>query len=182
MNEKQKTHVSKLLSLVLRHSPDTIGIVLDDNGWAPVATLLTQLAAHKEPLSAEELEEIVTTNSKQRFAFNHTHTHIRANQGHSVDVELNLTAQHPLEHLYHGTVAEFIDAIKVEGLRKMNRQHVHLSRDIETANKVGERRGRPIMLTINSGDMHRRGTNFYLSENGVWLTDAVPAKFINFNS
>ena len=180
MKEQQKTHISKLLSLVLRHSPETIGISLDENGWVATEELLDKLAAHNEPVTIAELKEVVSTNSKQRFAFNTDHTRIRANQGHSVQVELGLVAAVPPEYLYHGTVDKFLDAIRAGGLQKMSRQHVHLSADTETATKVALRRGKPVILTVNSGDMHRAGRLFYLSENGVWLTDEVQVDFITF--
>lgn len=180
MNDKQKTHISKLLSLVLRHSPATIGIELDENGWVATDELLAKLTEHKEPLTIDELDEIVATNSKQRFAFNVDHTKIRANQGHSVNIDLQLAPQAPPEHLYHGTVAASLDGIRADGLKKVSRQHVHLSIDVETATKVGMRRGKPVILKIRSGDMNRAGLLFYVSENGVWLTDEVPADYITF--
>ena len=131
-------------------------------------------------LSKDELEEIVATNSKQRFAFNEGHTRIRASQGHSVSVDLDLPIKEPPQFLYHGTVSKFMDAIRMQGLQKMSRQHVHLSADIDTAKLVGSRRGQPIILRIDSAAMQTAGHKFYLSENGVWLTDEVPASFIDF--
>jgi putative RNA 2'-phosphotransferase len=128
----------------------------------------------------EELLEIVSTNDKQRFAFNEDATKIRASQGHSVEVELGLEAQAPPDMLYHGTVVRFLENIKATGLQKMQRRHVHLSKDKETALKVGNRRGEAIILSIYSGAMHRDGFTFFLSENGVWLTDNVPEKYILF--
>jgi putative RNA 2'-phosphotransferase len=171
---------SKFLSLVLRHKPDTIGIVLDRSGWVSVEELLAKSADYGVRLSRKELEEIVETNDKKRFAFSEDKTRIRANQGHSVEVELELEAAEPPEQLFHGTVERFLGSIRTEGLKKMNRHHVHLSKDKETAEKVGDRRGEAIILTISSGDMFKDGYTFYLSENGVWLTDAVPVKYINF--
>ena len=179
MNDKQIKTISKFLSLILRHTPQTIGLQLDENGWADVEELIRKSARHRQHFTKVELEEIVAQNDKQRFAFNEAHTKIRANQGHSVEVELNLTAQQPPEFLYHGTVAKFIDSIRKAGLQKMNRQHVHLSKDIDTAHKVGSRRGNPVILSIRSGHMHRDGLLFFLSENGVWLTDNVPANYID---
>ena len=180
MNEKQLKNTSKFLSMILRHSPQTIGLQLDENGWADVAELITKSAKHRQHFTKEELEEIVAQNDKQRFAFNDAHTKIRASQGHSIDVELNLAAQQPPEFLYHGTIAKFIDSIKKEGLQKMSRQHVHLSKDMDTAHRVGSRRGQPIILSIQSGNMYRNGHIFNLSDNGVWLTDHVPVKYIDF--
>ncbi len=180
MTEKDKNHVSKLLSLVLRHSPETIGITLDENGWVPVTELLLKLEAKDTLVTTDELEEIVATNNKQRFAYNDDHSLIRAHQGHSVSVNLNFEARQPPDVLYHGTVIAALEAIAAGGLQKMSRQHVHLSADIPTAEKVGMRRGKPVILTVNSGEMFRDGCLFYQSENGVWLTDNVPAHFINF--
>lgn len=175
MNHK---HISKFLSLVLRHKPQQIGLQLDAHGWADVDELITRCNAHHIALNFELLEEIVVTNDKQRFAFNADLTKIRANQGHSIAVDLALQLVQPPEKLYHGTVAEFIEAIKANGLQKMSRQHVHLSSDEATAVKVGSRRGKPVILTVDAGAMHEAGFLFYLSENGVWLTDHVPATFI----
>jgi putative RNA 2'-phosphotransferase len=180
MNDKQKKDISKFLSLILRHSPETIGLQLDENGWADVAELLSKSAQHRSPFTKEDLEAVVADNDKQRFAFNSNHTRIRANQGHSVDIQLDLAPQAPPEVLYHGTVQKFLSAIRQEGLRKMSRQHVHLSRDRETAEKVGSRRGIPVILSIRSGQMYRDGIAFYISENGVWLTDNVPVQYIDF--
>jgi putative RNA 2'-phosphotransferase len=180
MDDKQIKSISKFLSLILRHSPETIGLQLDENGWADVAELITKAAAHRQVFDKATLEMVVAGNDKQRFSFNEDHTRIRANQGHSINVELNLVAQEPPEVLYHGTVAKFLQNIKQEGLLKMSRQHVHLSKERATAEKVGSRRGVPVILTVRSGQMFHDGIAFYLSENGVWLTDKVPAKYIEF--
>lgn len=180
MNEKQQKTISKFLSLILRHSPETIGLRLDENGWTDVATLLQKLNEHGHAVTREELETVVADNDKQRFAFNEDHSRIRASQGHSVQVQLELAPQEPPELLYHGTVDKFMQSIQEQGLLKMSRQHVHLSRDKETAQKVGSRRGTPVILNIRSGEMHRDGILFYLSENGVWLTDNVPVQYIEF--
>lgn len=180
MTDNQKKHISKFLSLILRHQPEIIQLQLDDNGWADVDELISKSAKHGNAFSFEQLEEVVFTNDKQRFAFNEDASKIRANQGHSIHVELDLPVQEPPEFLYHGTVAKYLDAIRKEGLKKMNRQHLHLSRDKQTAEKVGSRRGIPVILNICSGQMHRDGHSFYLSANGVWLTDHVPAQYINF--
>jgi putative RNA 2'-phosphotransferase len=176
MNEKHKKTVSKFLSLILRHSPETIGLQLDQNGWADVDELMSKSSVH---FTSEELEEVVETNDKQRFAFNADHTKIRASQGHSIDIDLALQPQQPPEFLFHGTVAKFLEAIKKDGLQKMSRQHLHLSHDRQTAEKVGSRRGIPVILNISSGQMHRDGILFFLSDNGVWLTDHVPAQYID---
>ncbi|MDB5269287.1 MAG: 2-phosphotransferase, partial [Hymenobacter sp.] len=144
---------SKLLSLVLRHNPARIGIVLDEQGWTDVATLLTQLKAHKKPLSFEQLVYLVETNAKQRFRFNEDRSRIRASQGHSVEVELGYTPVTPPEVLYHGTAVQHQAAILRDGLQKMSRHHVHLSADVATARTVGSRHGRLIMFAVAAGSM-----------------------------
>lgn len=174
------TKISKFLSLVLRHSPQTISITLDENGWADVDVLIHQSNLHKMKFDFETLEEVVFTNDKQRFTFNDDYTKIRANQGHSVNVNLELEAVKPLQILYHGTVEKYLDNIKINGLQKMKRQHVHLSKDLETAIKVGNRRGKAIVLEIKALEMYNDGFEFYLSKNGVWLCNEVPAKYIKF--
>ena len=180
MNEKQLKSTSKFLSLILRHSPEKIGLQLDENGWADVAALLSKAAQHHHQISMELLKEVVATNDKKRVVFNEDGTKIRANQGHSISVELQLQAEVPPEMLYHGTVSKFIAQIKVQGLQKMSRQHVHLSRDKETATIVGSRRGSAIILSVDAASMQGNGFKFYLSQNGVWLTDHVPPQYINF--
>jgi putative RNA 2'-phosphotransferase len=182
MNENIAKTVSKFLSLVLRHSPEKIGLKLDENGWADVEELIVKCSQKGNKLDAQLLDYVVENNDKKRFTYNENKTKIRASQGHSISVELNLAETEPSEYLYHGTVAKFLDSIKKEGLQKMSRQHVHLSKDRETAIKVGGRRGVPQILTIRSGAMHRDGFKFYLSENNVWLTDEVPPKYIEFKS
>lgn len=168
---------SKFLSLVLRHKPEVIGIALDRAGWVPVKTLLSQLKHFGRDMTPDELKELVETNDKKRFSFSEDGKKIRANQGHSVEVQLQYAESEPPEVLYHGTVSKYLDAIYDNGLQKMNRHHVHLSQDIETATKVGSRRGKPIILVIDSEAMYKDGYKFYLSENGVWLTDHVPSKY-----
>ncbi|WP_269233762.1 RNA 2'-phosphotransferase [Flavobacterium flavigenum] len=182
MNEKTAKSVSKFLSLVLRHSPETIGLKLDENGWADVEELIIKCnnRGSQNQMTAEILDYVVENNDKKRFAFSEDKTKIRASQGHSISVELHLAEVQPSEFLYHGTVSKFLDNIKKEGLQKMSRQHVHLSQEKETATKVGSRRGIPLILTIRSGEMHKDGFKFYLSENNVWLTDEVPVKYIEF--
>jgi putative RNA 2'-phosphotransferase len=170
--------ISKLLSLVLRHKPEVLGIQLDQNGWVEVDFLLEKLKGKSPEMNFERLEQIVITNEKQRFAFNEDLTKIRANQGHSVQVDVQLKPQLPPEFLYHGTVDKFLDGIRVEGLKKGSRLHVHLSKDLETAARVGSRRGKPVILVVRSREMATAGHSFYLSENGVWLCDAVPFEFI----
>ncbi|WP_448697847.1 RNA 2'-phosphotransferase [Mucilaginibacter sp. AW1-3] len=178
MKEKDITSISKFLSLILRHQPQLIGIELDGQGWVNVDELLKQANAHGHILDMELLDHVVETNSKKRFAFDETRQKIRASQGHSVDVELGYQAQMPPEVLYHGTGERSIASIQQSGLEKRNRQHVHLSRDIETAKQVGSRHGKPAVFKVLAGEMHKNGYVFYLSENKVWLTDTVPARFL----
>lgn len=175
---KDNTRISKFLSLVLRHQPETIGIVLDDQGWTDVDILIDKSRAKGINLDREVLKHIVATNVKKRFAFNETFDKIRASQGHSVEVELGYTPQEPPRILYHGTGAQSVDSILQSGLQKRARHHVHLSPDVETALKVGQRHGRPFMFEVLAGQMYEEGHLFYRSENGVWLTDRVPAKYL----
>ena len=179
MNEQQKKKLSKFLSYVLRHHPELIDLNLDENGWANVDELITKSKNDSQGFTFEELDEIVQTNDKKRFIFNEDKTRIRANQGHSIDINLALIPQQPPEFLYHGTAQSNIDSIFEKGIEKRNRQHVHLSQDIETATKVGMRHGKPIILTINTEKMFDDGIEFYLSENNVWLTDFVDIKYIS---
>lgn len=169
---------SKFLSLLLRHEPERIGIELDAAGWTDVDKLLDALHAHGVELTRAELDDIVASSDKQRFALSADGTKIRANQGHSVQVELGLPTLAPPDVLYHGTVDAALSGIRAQGLVKGQRHHVHLSADIETAKKVGGRRGKPVVLAIKAGEMHRAGHAFYRSENGVWLVDHVPVQFI----
>lgn len=178
LSEKETTRHSKLLSLVLRHDPVRIGIVLDEQGWTNVAALLVQLEAHRQPLSLEELVYIVETNAKQRFRFNDDRSQIRASQGHSVEVALGYVPVAPPEVLYHGTAVPHQEAILQEGLRKMSRLQVHLSADVATARTVGQRHGRLVMFEVAAGQMHRDGRLFYQADNGVWLTDEVPVDYL----
>jgi putative RNA 2'-phosphotransferase len=178
MTEKEKTRISKFLSLVLRHQPQLIGLVLDDNGWTDVQALMQGCAAKDLHFTLEQLREIVATNPKQRFALSEDGSRIRANQGHSIEVQLALPPQAPPALLYHGTVNRFLDSIRTQGLQKMERHHVHLSAERSTAEQVGRRRGKPVALTIHAGQMWADGYLFYQSDNGVWLTDAVPPSYI----
>jgi putative RNA 2'-phosphotransferase len=179
MNQ-QLTTISKFLSLVLRHKPQTIGITLDPEGWVPVEDLLAAAARHGRSITREQLDEVVATNDKKRFAFSPDSGLIRANQGHSVEVDLGLVPLEPPELLYHGTVERFLDSIREKGLVRGNRHHVHLSADRETAARVGQRRGQPVVLVVEAGRMQRDGHQFFRSDNGVWLTEAVPAIFLKF--
>lgn len=171
---------SKFLSLVLRHEPEKIGLTLDEAGWVPVADLLAALARHRHPLTEAELGEVVATSDKKRFAFSEDGTRIRASQGHSVEVDLGYEPATPPAILHHGTVDRFIESIREKGLIKGQRHHVHLSADVATATIVGQRRGKPVLLTINAEGMHAAGCAFFRSANGVWLTEHVPSRFIAF--
>lgn len=154
---------------------------LDPEGWLPIEVLIENANGQGKKLTLELLHEVVASCEKKRFSLSEDGLKIRANQGHSVpDVELNLEPVPPPSVLYHGTVAAFVDSIREQGLLKRSRNHVHLSADIETAKKVGARRGKPIILTIHAHAMHESDHAFYLSANGVWLTDAVPMSFIEF--
>ncbi|MFK0171225.1 RNA 2'-phosphotransferase [Streptomyces sp. NPDC090306] len=176
--DRRTVKVSKYLSKHLRHQPERIGLVLDEAGWVEIDTLLAATRAHGFPVSRAELDHVVATNDKRRFAVEGTR--IRASQGHTVEVDLGLPATAPPAYLYHGTVARNLDAIRAEGLRPMNRHDVHLSADRETAARVGARRGRPVVLSVDTGAMHRDGHEFRVSANGVWLTAAVPARYLRF--
>jgi len=171
---------SKFLSLVLRHEPELLGLTLDEAGWVSVDLLLRACAARGRHISRQDLERIVATNDKKRFALSDDGRRIRANQGHSVEVKLGLEPQPPPEHLFHGTASRFIEAIRAEGLQKQARHHVHLSADIAIASAVGQRHGKSVILTVLAGEMHRQGHAFYRSENGVWLADSVPIEFLQF--
>lgn len=171
---------SKFLSLVLRHKPETIGLHLDSHGWADVEELLAKAQAHGLALTRPQLEQIVATNDKQRFAFSPDGQRIRANQGHSLQVDLGLDPQLPPPYLYHGTATRFLDSIRQQGLLARGRTHVHLSADVETATRVGQRHGHPVVLTIQAGAMCEAGLLFYRSANGVWLVSHVPINFIVF--
>lgn len=174
------TRTSKFLSLVLRHKPEEIGLTLDENGWADVDELLRLVNQHGRKLNRPLLERVVADNDKKRFAFSDDGTRIRASQGHSVEVDLALPPTEPPELLYHGTASRFVDSIRATGLHSANRQHVHLSLDITTATKVGQRHGKPVILVVRAGQMVTAGHRFYLSANGVWLTERVPVEFIDF--
>ncbi len=175
---KQHKNISKFLSLVLRHKPDTISLNLDENGWADISELIEKCNQHNIHLSKILLDEIVATNEKQRFAFNDDKSKIRANQGHSITVELDLEEKMPPEILYHGTAERFLDSILKNGILKQSRQQVHLSANIDTAQKVGARHGKPVVLRVKASAMYNAGHKFYLSQNGVWLTDFVHPEFL----
>jgi putative RNA 2'-phosphotransferase len=168
----------RFLTYVLRHHPDAAGVTLDDQGWVDVDVLLEGCRTHGHSLTREQLDEIVATNNKRRFAYSEDGRRIRASQGHSVKVDLGYEATEPPHFLYHGTVNHALPAIRTEGLKRMSRHHVHLSGDESTAKIVGERRGEPVVLIVQAIAMHRAGHTFYRSANGVWLTDHVPPEYI----
>lgn len=170
--------VSKFLSKHLRHDPAGLGLVLEAGGWVEVDKLLAACARKGTVISRSQLEELVRGSDKQRFAFDETRRKIRANQGHSVEVDLQLTPQVPPPVLYHGTAEAILPTILREGLRRMARHHVHLSRDTLTAHKVGGRHGRPVVLEVDAAAMHAAGAVFYCSDNGVWLVDEVAPEFL----
>lgn len=177
-NEKQLTRISKFLSLILRHQPDTIGLTLDEEGWANVAELLTKSNDYGVQLDRALLEEVVATNAKKRFAFSSDEQKIRASQGHSIKVTLGYTNTQPPDILYHGTGKKSVASILSSGLEKRSRQHVHLSADRETAMAVGQRHGVPHIFIVKALEMYQDGHEFYLSDNGVWLTDNVPVQYL----
>lgn len=175
---RESDRLSKFISLILRHKPETIGITLDEHGWADVKELIDGISASGRQIDMETLEEIVKTDEKGRYSFSEDRRLIRANQGHSIPVDVELEEAIPPEILYHGTATRFLDSIMKEGLKPMSRLYVHLSRDVETAKKVGRRHGNPVVLKIRSGEMNKDGIRFYLSNNGVWLVKNVPRKYI----
>ena len=178
MNDKELTKASKFLSLVLRHKPEEIGLELDKEGWANVLEL-----CRKSGISSSDLNEVVEKNNKKRFEFQDMFKdRVRACQGHSVEVDLKLESKEPPALLYHGTSDRFVESIKREGLKAQNRNHVHLSVDRETANKVGQRHGgRTVMFIVKASDMYECGFEFYQSTNGVWLTNYVPYQYLSFD-
>ena len=171
--------MSKFLSLVLRHKPELIGLTLDQNGWASVEDLIRLANRHGIRLTRPLLMQIVADNEKKRFALSDNGERIRASQGHSVKVDLGLPPALPPEILYHGTASRFLESILAGGLHSANRQHVHLSPDVATAMRVGQRHGSPVVLVIRSGEMAVAGHTFFVSANGVWLTDRVSQEFIS---
>jgi putative RNA 2'-phosphotransferase len=176
---KRLVETSKFLSRILRHQPESIGLTLDEQGWANVEDLLYCAGQHGLALSRSLLEEVVQTSDKQRFALSPDGQRIRANQGHSLAIDLNLPPVEPPETLYHGTAVQFLDSIRTHGLQNGKRQYVHLSRLESTALQVGQRHGKAIVLRIRAQEMYAQGYRFFCAENGVWLTAAVPTQFID---
>lgn len=181
MNLKSRyKRLSKFLSLVLRHKPETIGLQLGEHGWVDLTVLLKSLEQTDLNTSREELLAMVADNDKQRFSYDEANDRIRAAQGHSVNIELGYSPAIPPEVLFHGTVDRFINSIREKGLLPGNRHHVHLSPDLATANIVGGRRGKAVVLQVDTDSMHRDGIRFFMSDNGVWLCDHVPPRYIKF--
>lgn len=168
---------SKFMSLILRHKPETIGISLDEHGWANVDDLIAGIAKTCE-FDMEMLEKIVRTDNKQRYSFNDDKTLIRANQGHSINVDVELDELEPPTELWHGTGEKYVNSIDKQGLIPKSRLYVHLSKDRETAVQVGQRHGKPVLYMVKAGAMYQDGYPFYLSKNGVWLTKEVPVKYL----
>ena len=175
-----RTKISKYLSFILRHHPEAIDIQLDEHGWAKVDELIDGINKTKpnSKITMEVLEEIVRTDNKQRYSFNEDKTLIRANQGHSIPVDVELQAAIPPAILYHGTGQKYAESIDKQGLLHQSRLYVHLSKDIATATKVGQRHGQPVIYEIDAQSMYNDGYSFYLSVNGVWLTDHVPLTYL----
>ena len=179
MTQKTIVRTSRKLSLVLRHKPEAIGLELDAQGWANVKLLLRKLSASGTKISLPELEKIVAENDKKRFAFSPDGQKIRASQGHSINIDLQLEPVPPPDMLFHGTAATSVASIMATGLQARSRQHVHLSLDLETATKVGARHGKPVIFTVDAAGMHEAGYKFYCSANNVWLTDEVPKQYLS---
>lgn len=178
MDETRLVQVSKFLSKHLRHEPERLGLTLAEGGWVPIDELLAACARQRFPITRAELDEVVARNDKQRFAIDPSGTRIRANQGHSVAVDLLLEPAEPPDVLYHGTGHRVAEVIAQQGLLKMGRHHVHLSCDVPTAERVGARHGRPVVFAVDAAAMRQEGHTFSRSANGVWLVDHVPAAFL----
>ena len=180
--KQQLTSTSKFISYVLRHKPESIQITLDEHGWVSIADLISAAQKHGQPLDEAELREVVRTCSKQRFSIDASDTKIRANQGHSIQIDLALEPQKPPAVLYHGTATRFLNSILNQGLLAGSRHHVHMSEAIDTAKSVGLRYGSPVILQIDCDAMVADGYVFFQSENQVWLCDSVPAKYLKQKS
>ena len=178
MTDKINKRISKILSLILRHRPEVVGITLDEGGWAKVDDLIQKVNAKGEKLTLEQLEFIVDNNDKKRFTFNDDKSLIRASQGHSIEVDLGLQQKVPPNPLYHGTAVKNVESIEKHGLLKKNRNHVHLSDNTGLAIQVGQRHGKPIVFEIDTFTMINDGYSFFFSKNSVWLTEEVPVKYL----
>lgn len=181
MTEKETIKTSKFISLVLRHEPERVGLKLGDAGWVGIDELLQAMSRHGVMITLDQLKHIVATSDKKRFAFSEDGQRIRASQGHSVPIDLEYPPQTPPEVLYHGTAARFVSGIRKDGLKRMERHDVHLSAETKVTFQVGGRHGKPVLLIINAGEMHRAGHVFRCSANGVWLVNHVPPEFIDFS-
>jgi putative RNA 2'-phosphotransferase len=180
MDKRRRTKISKFLSFILRHHPESISIKLDNGGWADVSEIIRQAKHNGFKITPDELRTVVEENSKQRFSFSDNGLKIRANYGHSIAVDLGYRPLVPPELLYHGTAERNLKAIRANGLTKGNRQYVHLSPDTDTATSVGRRHGKPIVIKVQSGRMHSDGHKFYLSSGGIWLTEYVAPEYLVF--
>ncbi|HAA10479.1 MAG TPA: RNA 2'-phosphotransferase [Cytophagales bacterium] len=180
MTPEEQKRISKKLSYLLRHHPEAVGLTVDKQGWARIDELLGCLAQDQFPVSREQLDIVVTENPKQRFLISPDGMAIRASQGHSIPVELGLLAVMPPQKLFHGTATKNVESIQNQGLIKGSRNHVHLSVDHTTAKSVGQRHGKPVILTVKALEMHQAGFEFFISDNGVWLTDHVPVDYLGF--
>ncbi len=178
MDSNRLIQISKYLSKHLRHTPERIGLTLESGGWVEINRLLEACQQDQFSLSLAELEAVVANNDKKRFSFNETRTKMRANQGHSIPIELQLVPVQPPSILYHGTHQNAVESILKNGLLKQSRHHVHLSRDIPTAIQVGQRRGKAVVIAVDAQKMSVEGYTFYCADNGVWLVDAVPAEYL----
>jgi len=179
MISKEDMRISKFMSLILRHKPEEIGLKFDEYGYIKTSGLINGLNKKGYKVTISDIERIVDEDNKQRYSFNNDKSKIKANQGHSIAVNLELQAVEAPKVLYHGTATRFSESICKEGIKKQARQYVHLSADIETATKVGKRHGELVIFKINSGQMYNDGYKFFLSENKVWLTDYVPVKYLS---
>lgn len=182
MKPKTLVRTSRKLSLVLRHKPEAIGLELDAQGWADVKLLLRKMSTSGTKITLADLEKVVAENDKKRFAFSPDGRKIRASQGHSIDIDLNLEPVDPPSKLFHGTATTSVESILASGLQPRSRQHVHLSLNLETATKVGARHGKPVILTVDAAGMRAAGYKFYCSANNVWLTEEVPVGFLAVDS
>jgi len=178
MGRDENENLGRFMSLVLRHKPEVIGIRLDEHGWADINELIEGMNRAGKHIDRTKLDEIVATNNKKRYSISDDGKRIRANQGHSVQVDVELKEQKPPEILYHGTAERFSESIEREGLKPMGRLYVHLSKDIKTAENVGSRHGKPVVYEVAAGEMSENGFKFYLSENGVWLSGKVPPAYL----
>ena len=179
VESKNYQKISRYISYLLRHCPDEGNLEMDEHGWVDVDRLINHLRKTYRDFCKKYLDEIVRSDNKQRYSFNSDYTKIRANQGHSIEVDLQLINQKPPKYLYHGTGIKYVDSIEKNGICKQSRQYVHLSNNTKTAQDVGKRHGAPILITILAEKMFEDGYEFYLSDNKVWLTDYVPTKYIH---